>query len=85
MTKYFKELAYVSVLIFFYQGVSNPVFSITGQFAHQAGKDWVGPLFLVMLFLGYGLGSIYNKYIGRYQYNITFFVKGFGNALYILM
>ena len=85
MTKYFKELAYVSVLIFFYQGVSNAVFGITGQFAHQAGKDWVGPLFLAMLFLGCGLGSIYNKYIGRYQYNLTFFVGGFGNALYILM
>ena len=85
MTKYFKNLIYVSVLIFFYQGISNAVFGITGQFAHQVDKDWLGPLLFSMLFLGCGLGSLYNRYIGKFQYKLTFFVGGFGNVLYILM
>ena len=66
-----------------YQGISNSDIGVLSQFTHQKGNNWAGPLSTALLFIGCGVGSLYNKYIGRYPYRYCFLVGSFGNTLFI--
>lgn len=72
--KYFRPIIFVSIIILVYQGIANTNLGIISQFTHQNGNSWAGPLCTALLFIGSGLGSLYNKYIGKYAFKYTFFI-----------
>lgn len=74
---------YVSIVILFFQGISNTQLVIVGQFTNQNGQNWVGPLSTALLFFGSGLGCLYNKYIDKIPYRFTFFIGSLGYTLFI--
>lgn len=82
---YFGHVLYASVFIMFYQAFANTDESIISQLTHQHGNDWAGPLCTALLFIGSGLGSLYNKYIGKVSYKYTFFIGSFGYTIFIGM
>ena len=73
------------VLVMVYQGISNTDMSIVSQLTHQHGNNWAGPVSTGLLYVGLGLGSLHNGYIGRHQFKHIIFVGSFGNSLYIAM
>lgn len=83
LDKCLKSIIYVSVVILFFQGISNTIMAIMGQFTYQNGEGWVGPLGNALLFLGSGLATHYNKYIDRLQYKYSFFIGSLGYTLFI--
>jgi hypothetical protein len=82
MEKYLKPIIYASFTIMIYQGIANSNLGIISQFTHQNGNNWAGPLSTALLFLGSGLASNYNKYIGKYKFKFCFFVGSFGYTLF---
>lgn len=62
----------------FYQAIANTILGIISQFTHQNNNDWAGPYTTALLFIGSGIGCIYNQYIGKYQYKYCFFFGAFG-------
>ena len=73
----------VSVIIMVYQGIANSDVGVLSQLTHQKGNDWAGPLSTALLFIGSGVGSLYNKYIGKYSFKTLFFIGSFGYTLFI--
>ena len=65
-----------------YQGIANSNLGIISQFTHQNGNNWAGPLSTALLFLGSGLASNYNRYIGKYPFKFCFFVGSFGYTVF---
>ena len=55
-----------SVTVMLYAAITNTDTSIISQFTHQNGNDWAGPLLTGLFFLGSGLCSTRNWYIGKY-------------------
>ena len=80
--KYLNIVILASLVIMIYQGIANSVLGIISQFTHQKGNDWAGPLSTSLLFLGSGIASLYNKYIGKYPFKYTFFFGAFGYIIY---
>jgi hypothetical protein len=72
--KYLKTVIIVSIVIMIYQGIANSDLGIISQLTHQTDNNWAGPLCTSLLFAGSGLGSLYVKYIGKYQYRYLFFI-----------
>lgn len=68
-----------------YQGVANSDLGVISQFTHQKNNNWAGPLSTALLFTGSGIGSLYNKYIGKYPYRLCFFFGSFGYTIFIAM
>lgn len=83
--KYLKTIILVSVFFMMYQGIANSDLGIISELTHQNGNNWAGPLSTALLFLGSGLSSLYNKYIGRYSFRMCFFVGSFGYTLFIAL
>lgn len=72
-------------MILIYQGIANSDLGIISQLTHQNGNNWAGPLTTALLFLGSGLGSLYNKYIGRIPFSVCFLIGSLGYIVYIAM
>lgn len=72
-----------SIVIMVYQGIANSDLGIVSQLTYQNGNKWAGPLLTSLLFTGSALGSLYNKYLGKYPFKITLFVGSFGYTLFI--
>lgn len=83
--KYLNTVIYVSIVILVYQGIANSDLGIISQLTHQNGNNWAGPLSTALLFLASGLASLYNKYIGKFQFRYCFFVGSFGYTIFISM
>lgn len=83
--KYLRTVIYVSVVILIYQGIANSDLGIISQLTHQNGNSWAGPLSTSLLFAGSGIGSLYNKYIGKFQFRYCFFVGSIGYTIFISM
>ena len=83
--KYFKAVIYVSIFSFLCQGIANTDLSIISQLTHQHGNNWAGPLTTALLFIGSGLGSLNNKYIGKWKYKYLLVCGNFGYITYIAM
>ena len=81
--KYFKAVLYVSFFSFLCQGISNSNLSIISQLTHQYGNNWAGPLTTSLLFIGLGLGSLNNKYVGKWKYKYLLVGGSFGHIIYI--
>ena len=80
---YIKAMVGLCILVMVYQGISNTDMSIVSQLTHQHGNNWAGPVSTGLLYVGLGLTSLYNGYIGKYKFKYIFFVGSFGNTLYI--
>ena len=63
MTKYFKRVVIVAIPCLLFTAVTSANLGIISQLAEQNDNHWIGPLSVGLLFLGSGLGAIYNKYI----------------------
>ncbi len=72
-------------MILLFQGIVNTELGIVSQFTSQKGQRWVGPLSTALLFLGSGLGALYNKYIEKMQYRLSFFFGSLGYSLFIAL
>lgn len=83
MEKYLKNVLFTSFIILVYQGIANSDLGIVSQFTHQKDNDWAGPLITSLLFLGSGIGSMYNKYVKKYQYRYCFLFGSFGYIIFI--
>ena len=83
--KYLKTVIKVSIVIMIYQGIANSDVGVLSELTHQKGNDWAGPLSTALLFIGSGLGSLYNKYIGKYPYRYCLMAGSFGYTLFISM
>ena len=81
--RYLRSIIYLSVIVLLYQGIANTDLSIISQFTHQNGNDWAGPFSTALLFIGSGIGSLFNQYIGKYPYKYLLFVGSFGYTLFI--
>lgn len=75
-------MIFVSVAILVYQGIANSYLGILSQVTHQNGNNWAGPVSTALLFIGSGLGSTYNKYIGKYPFKFCFFIGSFGYIVF---
>ena len=82
---YFGHVLYVSTFLMLYQAIANTDLSIISELTHQHGNNWAGPLSTALLFIGSGVGSLYNRYIGRVPYRHTFFIGSFGYTIFIGM
>lgn len=81
--KYLPMVIASSISIMIYQGIANSNLGIVSQLTSQNGNHWAGPLLTALLFTGSGFGALYNKYIGKYKFNLTFFVGSFGYTFFI--
>ena len=75
----------VSINIMLYQAIANTDLAVVSELSLQKGSQWAGPLLTCLLFLGSGLGSLYNDYIGRYPFRYCIFFGSFGYTLFIGM
>ena len=82
---YLTTVVLVSIVIMVFQGIANSDLGVISQLTHQKGNDWAGPLSTALLFLGSGLGSLYNKYVGTRPYKLCLFVGALGYTLFISM
>lgn len=83
--KYLSTVIYVSIVILVYQGIADSNLGIVSQLTHQNGNNWAGPLNTTLFFLASGSASLYNKYIGKFQFRYCFFVGSFGCTIFISM
>jgi MFS family permease len=83
MATYFKRVLFISLATMLFEAISNSDLGIITQLASQNGNEWVGPVSISMIFLGSGLGSLYNKYIGRYPYKYVMFGGTMGWNIYL--
>lgn len=60
------KIIFFSINVMLYSAIINTDTGIISQFTHQNGNDWVGPLLTGLFFLGSGLCSTINFYIGKY-------------------
>ena len=77
------KVIYLSLIFFVYQSVANSVMGIMSQITEQNGIRWAGPVTTMLLYFFSGVGSLYNKYVGKYRYNYTFYVGSFGYVIYV--
>lgn len=64
--KYRTQMIIFATTIMLYAAITNTDTSIISQFTHQNGSDWAGPLLTGLFFLGSGICSTRNWYIGKY-------------------
>lgn len=83
--KYEKKVIGFSVVVMLFMGLVNTELGIISQMTHQNGNNWAGALLTGLFFLGSGLGSIYNSYIGKYQYRFCIFTGSLGSTVYIVL
>jgi len=83
MAKYFSRVIVVALACLAFTAVNNCNLGIISQLAVQHNNHWIGPLSIGLIFLGSGLGAIYNKYIQKYSYNKIIFVGALGWDGYI--
>lgn len=82
MAKYFRRVLAVAFTLLLFTAVNNANLGIIGQLAEQNDNHWIGPLSIGLIFLGSGLGAIYNKYINKYPLNRIIFTGGLGWDIY---
>lgn len=78
----FKKVLYVSLMQMLYQSIANSIMGIMSQLTEQNNIWWAGPTTTMIIFIFSGVGSFYNKYIGKYKYRYTFLVGSFGYIFY---
>lgn len=78
MKRYFNRLIAISVLNMLFAAISNANIGIISQFASQHDNHWIGPLSIALIFLGSGIGALYNKYLQKYPYNRVIFAGATG-------
>ena len=78
MHHHLARLLCISVACLVFTAVSNANLGIISQFASQHGNDWIGPISIALIFLGSGLGALYNGYIGRYPFSRVMFTGAVG-------
>lgn len=77
------KVVYISIISMLFQAISNTELGILSQFTSQNGNQWAGPLSISMIFLGSGIGSLYNRYINQYRYRYILFIGSLGWTLFI--
>ena len=82
MTKYLKRVVIVSLPCLLFTSVSNANLGIISQLAEQNDNHWIGPLSIGLIFLGSGLGAIYNKYIQKHSFAKIIFMGSLGWSIY---
>ncbi len=80
---HFRSLLFISLLCLCFTAITNANIGIISQFAAQNHNDWIGPLSIALLFLGSGLGALYNKYIGRLSFKKIMFGGAVGWDIFI--
>lgn len=83
MRLHIKRLLVISLLCLCFTAITNPNIGIISQFASQNNNDWIGPLSIALLFLGSGLGSLYNSYVRRYRFSTVIFAGAVGWDIFI--
>ena len=77
------RVIYVSILGMLFTAMSNANLGIVSQISAQNDNEWVGPLSVGLLFMGSGLGALYNKYIGLYKYRYLFIIGTIGWLVFL--
>lgn len=83
MGTYLKRVVFISIISMLFEAISNSDIGIISQLASQHGNKWVGPVSISLIFLGSGLGAIYNRYINRWPYKYVIFSGAMGWNIYI--
>lgn len=78
MKRYLRRVVSMSILFMLFAAISNANIGIISQFASQNDNHWIGPLSIALLFLGSGIGAMYNKYINKYPFNKIIFTGAIG-------
>ena len=78
MKNHIRRLVGLSLVCLFFIGIINANMAISSQVASQHDNEWIGSLSISLTFLGVGLGSLYNQYIGRYSYSLVIFLGAQG-------
>lgn len=78
MKNHFKWVVYSSFIVMFFTAINNANLGIMSQLASQNGNIWAGPVSIALIFLGSGVGALYNKYIYKYQFRFIIFVGAIG-------
>lgn len=73
-----KRLLGISAACLLFTAITNANIGIISQFASQHGNEWIGPTSIALIFLGSGLGALYNNYIGKYAYSRVMFGGAIG-------
>jgi hypothetical protein len=80
---YLRRLITISFLAMMFAATSNANLGIIGQFCLQNGNKWVGTLSVGFIFLGSGIGALYNNYIGKYRFRWILFGGAMGWNTYL--
>lgn len=78
MQRYLKRMVLISIVNMLFVAISNANIGIISQFASQHDNHWIGPLSISLIFLGSGIGALYNSYIDKYPYNRIIFTGAVG-------
>jgi MFS family permease len=66
-----------------YAAISNANLGIISQFASQNGNEWIGPLSIALVFLGSGIGALYNAYINKWPYRYIILAGSMGWNIFL--
>ena len=80
---YLRRVVLISAVAMLFAAISNANLGIISQFASQNGNNWVGPLSIALVFLGSGIGALYNGYIGKWQYRTVIFFGAMGWNIFL--
>ena len=83
MKSYLKRVILLSLVSMTYAAISNANLGIISQFASQNGNQWIGPLSIALVFLGSGVGALYNSYIGKWSYRFIIFIGAMGWNIFL--
>jgi hypothetical protein len=83
MTTYLRRVVLISIVAMLYAAISNANLGIINQFASQNGNKWIGPLSVALIFLGSGIGALYNDYIDKYPYKWIIFCGVMGWNIFL--
>jgi len=83
MKSHIKRVVAISFLCLAFTAITNANIGIISQFASQNNNSWIGPLSIALIFLGSGVGSLYNRYIHKYRFKAVIFVGALGWDIFI--
>lgn len=78
MPSHLSKLLAISLACLLFTAISNANIGIISQFASQHGNEWIGPTSIALIFLGSGIGALYNNYIRKHPYNRVMFAGAIG-------
>lgn len=80
---YLKRVILISIAIMLFASFTNASLEIFNEFTSQNGNKWIGPLSISLIFLCYGLASLYNKYINKWRYRTLIVSGAMGWIIYL--